>query len=307
MKELKISLVVIVIVAIGVGIFFGIQSITDPPAQKDSENQFISKIEQEIDELKAKPDNKFCRDFYNEIAYHIDDFFQQNRFGSNQSDNDQWKEILEKNLYSAYTEKFIKQAKTVFSGSEWNTNDLQFIQAEKNELRNSRLLVVGSPVDIEFTNIQMALNKYNEIVSFISSCRGYNYSITELSARFPIADMQNKISRAAELSSNHLENDYVNNCTLLHDDLIEIPSILFRAHVNYLDNKISYWSDMYSVGFTSQKDYANNLYRPLRSEIEALDNEIYNVANFDSEYDNLSNKWNADNVKAYNYDYKQKK
>lgn len=302
MKALKISLVVILVAAIGAGIFFGIQNIKEPEKVKESENQFTHKIEQQIDQLKTKPENKFCKDFYKEIASNINDFYNQNRFGNNQLENDQWKENLEKNLYSAYAEKFITQAKTVFRGSQWIPNDLQFIQAEKNDLKKSKLLVGGSPVDKEFTSIQTALNKYNEIESFISSCKGYSYSETDLSARFPIADVQSKISRAELLLQKRLENNFVNNCTRLHDGLKNIPSFLFSEHVKYLENKIKFWSGMYS-GYGSQKDYSNLLYKPLKTEIEALDNDLYNVSNFDNEYERLLNKWSDDNINAYDFQY----
>jgi hypothetical protein len=303
MKPLKITLAIIVVAAISACIFFCIQSIKEPPKPKAPENQFTRKIEQEIKQLKAKPDSKFCKDFYKEVAYHINDFYRQNRFGNNKSENDQWKENLERNLYSAYTEKFINQAKTVFLGSEWYFEDLNFIQAEKNELKRSKLLVAGSPVDKDFTDIQTALNKYIEIISFVSSCQDYSYSKTDLSARFPIDDVQSKISRAARLRQNHLENEYVNNCTRLHHRLIEIPQTLFEKHVRYLDNKINNWSGLYS-NFNSQSDYSNNLYKPINAEINALNNNIYNVSSFDSEYNRLLQKWSDDNTKAYKHDYK---
>ena len=309
MKIFKISLFVIVVAAIGAGIFFWIQNIKEPEKVKAPENQFTAKIEQEIEQLKAKPDNKFCKDFYIDVAYHINEFYKPvpptypyGRFGKTQSENDQWKENLESNLYSAYTEKFINQAKTVFRGSQWKPDDLRFIQAEKNELKKSKLLVAGSLVDKEFSSIQTALNKYNEIVSFISSCKGYGYSKTDLSVRFPIADVQTKISRAISLQQNRLENEFVNNCTRLHDGLKEIPKVLFKKHVWYLDNKISNWSDMYS-NYNSQSDYSNNLYKPLKAEIETLENDIYNVSNFDSEYNRLLQKWSEDNTKAYQHRY----
>jgi hypothetical protein len=278
-------------------------------------NQFTAKIEAEIEQLKAKPDDKFCKDFYKEVASNIKTFYDQKKFGENISvdgsktydslANDQWKEDLDKTLYSAYADKFIKQAFAVFRGSEWKPEDLKFIQAEKNELKKSKLLVAGSPVDNEFTKIQTALNKYTEIVSFISSCKGFSYLGNSLSDRFPMADVQSKIQRAANLRNNRLENEFVNNCTRLHDGLKEIPQSLFRAHIRYLDNKINNWSGLYS-NYNSQSDYSNNLYKPLKSEIEALDNDIYSVSNFDSEYNRLSNKWSADNTKAYNYPYPTK-
>jgi hypothetical protein len=309
MKALKISLVVFVVAAICVGIFFGNQSIPPPDNEGNAENQFTRKIENSIKQLKAKPDSKFCKDFYIKVASDINDFYKPSpprdpygRFGKTQSENDQWKENLENNLYAAYADKFIKQAKTVFRGSEWKPDDLKFIQAEKNELKKSKLLVAGSTVDKELTTFQTALNKYNEIVSFISSCKGFGYSGTALSDRFPVADVQSKILRATTLRKNHLENEFVNHCTRLHDGLKEIPQVLFKKHVWYLDNKINNWSGLYS-NYNSQKDYSNNLYKPLKAEIDLLNYDIYQVSNFDSEYDRLLQKWSADNIKAYNFKY----
>lgn len=315
MKPLKITLAIIVVAAVCAGIFYWLQSIKGPEKVNAAKNQFTAKIEQEIEQLKAKPDSRFCKDFYQEVAFHINEFYKPlpptypfGRFGKTQSANDQWRENLEKNLYSVYADKFIKQAKTVFLGSDWNKKNRNFIQAEKNELKGKKdmhgkkFLVIGSPVYNDFKTIQTALNKYNEIARFIWLCRKFSYTSDSLSDRFPIAEVQSKIQRAASLRQNHLENKYVNNCTRLHDGLAKIPQYLFSSHVNYLDKKIDHWLDMYS-NYTSQKDYSNNLYNPIRSEIEGLDNAIYNVPNFDSEYSRLLQKWSADNANAYNYSY----
>jgi len=300
MNKLKITLSILVVAAIGAGIFFWIQSMKKPDEPKPSENQFTQKIKQEIEQLKTKPDNWFCKDFYKEVAYHINDFYNQGRFGKNEMENKQWKENLESNLYFAYVEKFNKQVKTVFRGSEWLPNDLKFIQAEKNELKKSKFLLAGSPVDKEFITIQTVLNKYNEIVSFVSSCKSFVYSRTDLTDNFPITEMQSKISRSASLRSNHLENEFVNNCSRLHDGLKEIPQNLFRAHVRYLDNKISNRSGMYSY-YNSQSEYANIFYKPLKAQVDELDNDIYNVPDFDSEYNRLTKKLASDSQRAYNY------
>lgn len=299
-KSKVIILILVIAAATAVGVIIAISGLGKQKEIQLPENQFTAKIKQEIEQLKAKPNSKFCKDFYKEIAYHINDFYKHNRFGENQSENDQWKENFEKTLYSAYAEKFIAQAFYVFRGSEWKHEDLRFIQAEKNELKKSKLLVANSPVDWEFTKIQVALNKYGEIVGFISNCKSYGYSGTALSDRFPISDVQSKISRAATLRSNRLENEFVNNCTRLHDGLKEIPASLFKSHVHYLDRKINYWLGMYS-NYSSQSDYANNLYRPLKTEINLLDNDIYKIINFSSEYNRLVQKLNDDSNNAYIY------
>lgn len=302
MKTFKITLTLIVILAIGTGIFFWFIGETSPDRVKAPENQFTAKIEQEIEKLKTKSAMSFCNGLYNEIELQINDFYKQGRFGNNQTENDQWKEDLEKSLYSVYAEKFVKQAKYVFSKPEWVNGDLTFIQNEKTKLSRSKFLESGSPVAQEFAKIQNILNKYNETNNFISNCNNFDYAGTALSDRFPIADIEAKIKHAASLLSNNLENEYVNKCSRLHHGLNQIPQILFNAHVRYLDNKIDYWSDMYS-NYNSQSDYSNLLNRPIRAEIEDLDNEIYTVSNLELEYNRLLTKWSNDNTKAYNYNY----
>jgi hypothetical protein len=302
MKAIKISLAVIVVVAIG---FFVIRSLIptkpiEPPPLP--ENQFTNRIEREIDSVGKFSDSTFCSNFYNEVAYHIEDYYKQGRLGNGQSENDQWKENLSKKLYSAYADKFIKQAFYVFRHKEWSINDLRFIRSEYQTLQKSKLLEKASPVDKDFIKMKTIFSKYDEIVNFISSCTNYSYSSKSLSDNFPIDDVQDKIQVATTFINNSLENEFVNNCTRLHNDLDTITQILFKAHVKYLDNKIDQWSGMYP-NYKSQNEYTNNLHNPLQSEIDNLRNNIYNVANCDSECDRLSSKWSADNVKAYNYTY----
>jgi hypothetical protein len=302
MKKLKIFLVIIVVTAILAGVYMWVAGIKPPQMPPLPQNPFTERIEIEIDSLINLPDNKFCGNFYKEITYHIEDYYKSGRLGNDTIENEQWKELLTKNLYSAYTDKFIEQAYYVFKGSKWENSDLKFIRNEYQTLRKSKLLEKGSPVDMKFTEIQNIFNKYDEIVSFINSCNNFSYSALGLNDQFPISDVQVKILKAEKYLSNRLENQYVNNCLRLRDDLKEIPKTLFKSHVKYLDNKINHWSNQYS-NYNSQSDYANNLYFPLKKEIDVLDVEIYYVPNFNSEYSRLLNKWSADNTKAFNYVY----
>lgn len=300
MKAFKISLAVIVVVAIA---FFVIKSIVNiDKASKISlpENPFTNRIAQEIDSLGRLPETKFCKDFYHEVNYHIDDYAKQGRLGANESENQQWKEHLTKNAYSTYVGKFISQAFYVFLKSGWTTNDLQFIRNESATLQKSALLEKNSPVDKKLTEIKQILSKYDEIDGFISSCQGFSYSSSGLSDRFPIADTHMRIVKARLYQNNGWGNAYTRNCTRLQEGLREVPLVLFRAYIRYLDRKISEWSDMYP-NYISQSDYANNLYKPLKGEIDLLDNDIYRLSNFDSEYNRLLGKLNADSQRAYTY------
>ena len=309
MKVIKISLVIL---AVAVSAFFIIRSlvrIDEVEEVSSSENQFIKRIEQEIDSLGKLPESKFCKDKYNEVFSLINDYYKPHspqypygRLGKTQTENDQRKDNFMKELYAVYADKFIRQAFYIFRGSEWKIDDLKFIRSEYQTLRKSNFLEKDSPVDNKFAEIQAIFNKYDEIVGFISTCKGFTYSASGLSNRFPISDVQGKISQAATYRNNRLGNEYVNNCTRLHDELKEIPQILFRVHVRYLNNKITQWSGLYS-NYNSQNDYNNNLGRPIQNEIEALDNKIYNVANFSSEFKRLSDRWSADKRAAYDYKY----
>jgi hypothetical protein len=130
MKSIKIILAVIVIAVIG---FFAVRSLVNigpTGAVVLPKNQFTTRIELEIDSLGKLSDSKFCKEFYREVDYHINDYYKGNRFSVNQSDNKQWRDNLLKNLYSAYTDKFIRQAFYVFGRDEWKVKDLQFICSE---------------------------------------------------------------------------------------------------------------------------------------------------------------------------------
>lgn len=303
MKVIKISLTIIVVIAIVACIIHWKPRMEEPPPPIQAENPFISRIEQKIEQLKSKPENKFSNDFHNEVLSDINNFHKQNKFDTIQSKNDQWKENLRKSLFSAYAEKFIKQSKNVFRASLWKPDELRFIQTEKDELKKSKLLVGGSYVDKEFSSIQTVLNKYYEIVSFISSCKDYSYSGNRLSDHFPIADVKSKIERAANWRQNRLDNEYVNNCSRLHDELKKTPQLLFNKHVLFLENKIDEWSYLW-CNFNNHKDYSQNLNKPLQNEINALGNSaIYDGINIDNEYDRLSRKWSVDNQNAYNATY----
>ena len=304
MKAVKITLAIAVV---GLIAFFVIKSLifSDGPTKVTApKNLFTERIEKEITAIAQLPENKFCPDTYKNVKYLIDDYYNSQRLGKNQSENDQWKENLSKELYSAYADQFIKQAFFVFNGSEWSSENLKFIRSEYQVLKKSPFLENGSPVDNSFSKIRQILGKYDEIVSFISSCKGFSFSDYSLSSTFPVSDVQNKISRARAYRNSNLENGYVNNCVRLHNQLKEIPQSFFNAHIRYLKNKISNWSNMW-CNYNSHKDYSQNLYNPLRNEINDIDNysNIYNVPNFASEYNNLLQIWSNDNKKAYNATY----
>lgn len=303
MKALKISLAILVVATIGYFVWKGVVKTERIEEIPIPENQFTKKIEMEIDALTKLPDNIFCKDAYNDVNYLINTYYKEGRLGKDQSENDQWKENLSKNLYAAYAAKFIKQAFVVFRGSEWNVSQLTFIRQEKNLLASSPFLEKPSPVNDDFMKIQQILSKYDEIAGFIASCRNYSFSEIRLDVSFPITESANRIARAKKYRDNNLEHAYVNNCTRLHNELSEVNQYMFNAHVKSVNNKINQWVTKYKDTdyCTSQKDYAVNIYNPLKNELNLLDNEVYYVVNFDSEYLRLKRLIDNDSKDAFNY------
>ncbi len=300
MKTLKVSLAVLVIAAIIFFIIRSFESTSEVDEVQQVKNPFIENIEQKIQQLGQKRDNQLRKDHFNEITYDLNEYHKNGKLGKTQTDNDQWKENLSKSLYSAYANKFLEQAFLVFNGTTWNTDDLNFIRSEYQTIRKSPRLEKGSPVDKQFSEIRDIFTKYDEIMNFIASCKAYSYSETGLSDRFPISEVDTKISRVFKYEMRKFENKYVNNCVRLRSLLKEVPKVLFRAHVRYLDHKINYWSNLYS-NYNTQITYRDNLYIPLKEEIQRLVNHNYDVPDFESQYSRLTNKWEADGTNAYHY------
>jgi hypothetical protein len=306
MNRFKIFLVSIVVLSITAGTMFWIQSSKDLPPVKKEFNSFAGKIETEISLIKTKPNNEFCRGVYLNIANQINVWsmpepptYPYGRFGKTKLENDQWKQDLERNLYAAYADKFVKQAKYVIGGSIWKPSDLAFIQSELHRLKISKLLVSDSPVDKEFNKIQKALNKYNEISSFISTCASYNFNNMALGVSFPLDEAQTRINRASALLASDLDNVYTNNCSRLHTGLKYIPTYLFNAHVSYLDKKIAMYSNTW-CSYTNQVEYSKLLFRPLNDQISELnETSIYTNIDVTDDCNDLYAKWALDNSKAY--------
>ena len=100
MKKVKIILAISVVAIIG---FFVTKwlIVIDPPKDINlPKNQYTARIESEIDSLRKMPETKFCKKYYNDVQYRINDYFSQGFLGNTESDNSQWQDILSKNLYS---------------------------------------------------------------------------------------------------------------------------------------------------------------------------------------------------------------
>lgn len=298
MRNIKIGIAILVVTAIAIFMVRSFIFPPPPPLPPAAQNQYIKKVENEINILKLKPENVFCKNHYDLVEFYIKDYHKNKKFSVVASENDQLKEDLSKQLFAAYTDKFIKQSYYVFARAEWRDADLSLIRSEVMRLKNSPYLSNPSPVYTSFNQIQSILKKHDEIETLIDFCKGYSYKGSDgLSDRFPISVAQNNISKAKTYLANNLDNQYVNNCARLRQELKEVSNYFFRAHVKYLDNKITNWSGMY-VNYKSQKAYRDGLYLPLKTELDDLKIDIYDAVQADLEYKRLLKRWQIDAVNA---------
>ncbi|MFN3760288.1 MAG: hypothetical protein ACK4SF_13845 [Algoriphagus aquaeductus] len=300
MKNLKIILTIIILIGLSTYTFYSIYSTKDPPQIKNIENQFTRRIESKIDSLKNMAENNLTDNLYREIDFLITENYKEKKLGTTETENDQWKDILSRNLYTTYSDKFIKMAFYVFNRIEWKSEDLNYIRVEYQLIQRSPYLERGSETDQKLDEIGDILKQYDTIIKFIYNCSNFSHAETSLTGKFPVQEVIAMLNQRERYKLTNLGNTYVNNCARLHDQLNVIPEVLFQANVRYLDNKIDMWSGMYS-NFNSQKVYADNLYSQLANEIEELDNDIYNSTKFDDEYLRLKRKWQSDAQKAYEY------
>ncbi len=289
-----------VVAIIGFSVWNWIINIDKPKNITPQKNLYTIRINNKIDSIIKMPINIFCPKFYKEIQYEINEFHNQKFLGTSASDNNQWQDILLKNLYSAYVSKFTSQAYFTFKKSEWKTDDLKFISSELQMLRSSTYLDKNSSIANSFNLINAILFKYYEINFFIINCNSFTYSNYDLNIQFP--NMNDKIQKANNYLKNRLDNIYVNNCSSLKVGLKNVPNKLFEKHVFYLTRKIDENGPRYTE-FETQLEFSNSIYSPLKLELDALNNDTYgiNENTFQTEYTKLDELLSTYNRNAFNH------
>jgi hypothetical protein len=302
MGKIKVSILFLAVLSIAFFVFRSTVSTSAIAPIKQGNNLFIEKIKTEIEVIRTIPDNVLCQDCFDKVQYLIDDHWQNDRLGINKSDNDIWKENLSKQLYTAYIVKFCNQVFYKFERQDWdkNASELNFMRYELQQLQQSRMLDKTSVVGVKLGKIKGVFSKYDEINKFIGSCRNFTISETRIDSKFPFSYSQQMIAQSQLYLNSQMGNNYVNNCSSLHDELNSVPNYLFQAQASYLANKINFWTGTYK-DYNSQKSYHEFVWSYINEEIEDLDNTLYNVSTFDAVKKTLKDKWNEEGSKAYDY------
>ncbi len=301
MRIIKISLVIIFLGTIAFFVWnWSEKKVPLSEATVVTKNQFVTKINEEMELLRAMSVNTFSKRQYDITLFHIRDYFKQGLLGESDNDNLQQKENLSKRLFYIYAPKFINQAMYVFKGSEWNIKKLDTIRKEVLIIQKSTYLNPTSPVAISFKDINFILTKYDQVNYFIYSSNNFQPSNYGLNDYFP--DANDIIQKVRANLSNGLFNPYVNNCSRLKVELARIPNKLFEMHISYLERKFKQHIELY-MEFDSQQEYSASIYEPLKNQLNSLSNDIYGVEDnyFLYEYKKLENLLKDGNRKAFIY------
>lgn len=301
MKNVKIILSIIFLGFVGTLVYLLFSTIIPPPPPPP-EKDYFKRIENQIDSLEFEPENKLNLEKFNRITYTIKKYAESGLLDSIKQDNDTKREILEKDLISVYSVKFVKQAMYVFQRSEWRQTDISQIRLGVNALINSPYLRRGTSVANDLENFISIIAKYDEITAFVDSCKNLSVPIDQVDSKFP--DVSDKIRRSKQYLSEGLENSYVNNCLRLREDLENVPEFLFESNKRFILAKINLLGPK-CAEFSSQNDFNKNISQKIGYEIDNLkyiygdyfDND--DISNKIYTLDSLKNKYLIE--KCYDY------
>lgn len=304
MQLIKIAIIIIVVGILGYILY---SWLAQPPLEGDIpkvRNEFVNRIQSEIDSLKRYRTDQFANVFYKDIKYRLSDYNNSKMLGDNESNNGKWYTILSKNLFTTYANVFVEQANTQLQKPVWSNQDIALIDQEIDSLTASDLLEDKSTVYNKLQVLNKSLNKYYEINSFLESVNKYGYSDLSISSKYPINGAQQKIIRAKQYLTNNLEDSLVQNCISLKEKLDKINEILYAKHINYLERKIRAHSDKLD-NYSSQPEYSEKMYEPMSAQISDLDTyfEIYGISEnyYYAQKEKLLELLELDNAKAYDY------
>jgi hypothetical protein len=262
----------------------------------------VEDIKREISSLQNLSSERISTLSFETIQNKIDENHKAKLFSQKESDNDNYKINLSKDLFSAYALHFVEYCRKKFKSGTCLDSDFRQIQSEASKLSRSTFLEKGAELDVELKTIQTTVSKYFEIRNFINSCNNYSFIYYGMDIIYPIDEDFVKVYRARAYIDKKMENVSLNNCTNLKKLLSEVPTNLFNAHFEYLNNKIRKNLDRFNE-FKFQSEYSNNIYSPLKRQIDLLYADTYGMReeDIDFKYQQLEILLNTDNKKAIEY------
>jgi hypothetical protein len=298
MKKIKLLLAISMIGSLSYVLYSWYIGVIVPPPLTPPKNTYTEEVQKKIDALSSLPATSFNKLEYEKIRSSIYLFYKEGSLGikpvkegkiwkniPDNNANNLWNEILSKNLYAAYTNKFIDQANYVFNGPVWRPQDISFIRNELRELKKSKYLANDGIDAQKLNSISKVLNEYYQINNFISTCNNYTYTNFEIDENFP--DLSDLMKKSETYLDKGFNNNQLNNCTSIKQSLKSIPHKLFAKHIKYFESKIEKQAPRYAEYAplrTNQPIYRKEIYNKLKQQINEITSDFYGTNQ--SEFDN---------------------
>ena len=307
MKSIKIILTIIVLGVIGFFVFTwtigSLENTAHTEVPTEATNQFVSKIEKDIESLRTASINSFSKNFYKDIQAELDGFHNDGYLEVDPIQNNILYKSLSKNLFSTYVPKFVNETYRKFEGSRWSNSDLSFIENEIIEIKQNRFFDAEKSSFIpKFNEIGSLISKYREIASFINSSKSYPTHLSyTVESKFPVDGAKKIVGKSLQYINVVSESRYIRNIKWLQESLEELPHEIYNKHLYFLEKQIKAYRRGY-VALNSQAEFSRELYQPLLTGIrEFVKYEIVSSSKYKSDYARLLKMLNEVNDEARIY------
>ena len=280
MKYLKTTLIICAIVAGLIFIQFFKSNETDAVEEVNIKgNTFINSINQQIETIKNSDRKTFSKTLYEETIYSINEAKKNNKI------TPQWAKNLAQKTEFIYHDKFINEAHFVFSKTEWNVTDLNYVRNEINRLSRSAFIESKT----ELNKLNKVIAEYNAIQAFLAKAENFSVTnnITNFSDDFDLQTSRVYIENALKMSRTNSE---VRNNNSLISQLGNVKTWMYQKHLDFLNNKYDFINRI-SCSTYGYYNYYNQVCNPLFNDLNIFKNnanELYLVST-DMWYNQIDN------------------
>ncbi|WP_337944174.1 hypothetical protein [Prevotella pectinovora] len=281
-KSIKITLLIVAIIAAVGGVMAYYKTIVSPPSHMRFNNQYIAAIKSDIAEVVNLSTTDGLDSSFVATTHEIN-FMWKNTLLQNTERN----ELLE-SFAVQYIPKFVEDCNGKFAATDWSDIVLKQMSKKITQLRSLKTTdgtyVVGGEANTSLEKVQNTISNYYAAKA-AASHTGYT----------GLADAIIKIATAKKYASM----SPINNCMALVNQLNSVPKRLEQSHFAYLVNQVNRLNNYYNYDQSSYDDLALSISEKLdeykknarkvygcMSDIASLEQragELYSNAHFDSE------------------------
>ena len=263
MKAIKLLLIIVLSIAAIIGAKFAIERFSKgnriPPG---TDNPRFNEITREIGLLKNKP---WDVNSYKKVAYMISKYSSARFIVPADAETQQHA------LDLAYIPLLVSETKGIFGQPACPGANLKTLNDEM-----SRFLQMPSyKTRIDLEEMLHAIQAYYKALALISKLR--NYATTNLpppSGTYEVKDAQQMIGQATQLKTV----GYINNCANIQNGLAQVPVLLDRRHLSFLESKV----ENYVTGRKYDNSQQNVIYQEIANYQEFCSNYGVGKTNADS-------------------------